>query len=268
MPSASEARPERVTLKGVARFVSDLHLQVEAPAVIERFKLFLQQCGEDKIDALFILGDLFEYWIGDDCADDPFICEIGDALRMLSNAGVRLFFVAGNRDFLLGPDFAARCGLVLLADGVTLVATPQGLAGVAGETTLRIMHGDTLCTDDLAYQRFRTMVRDPQWQASFLGRPLADRLAEVARLRQQSREAMQTKSAEIMDVNSDAVEHEFRVSHTTLLVHGHTHRPQVHTLTVDNHACQRWVLSDWGEARADAIEFAAGTLRRIDLLTP
>jgi UDP-2,3-diacylglucosamine hydrolase len=247
----------RLALRGRARLISDLHLQPETKKVNARFTAFLRDCAKERIAHLFILGDLFEYWIGDDCSAHPFVAEIAGQLRQLSDSGTALHFIAGNRDFLLGAAFAAQCGMELLADEAVVVG--------AGGTAILLMHGDTLCTDDVAYQQFRSMVRAPQWQVAFLARALPERLDEVARLRERSREAMQEKSAEIMDVNAEAVQAAFARSGCRLLVHGHTHRPGCQTVKLGSDCAERWVLSDWTETRADALEIDVGGLRRIDL---
>lgn len=246
-----------LTFIGTVRFVSDLHLTAERTTVNARFAAFLADTARTRVTALFILGDLFEYWIGDDDLADPFAAGIAGLLHQLATSGTRIFFIAGNRDFLLGDDFFHASKMQRLDDAEKLGA---------GDTVILLMHGDTLCTDDLAYQEFRRMVRSENWQREFLARPLAERRAEVADLRQRSQQAMQEKSPQIMDVNPDAVRSALAASGCTRLIHGHTHRPGHECLTLaDGRAAERWVLSDWGEGRGDALELDANGIRRIDL---
>jgi UDP-2,3-diacylglucosamine hydrolase len=246
-----------LTITGTARFVSDLHLTTGSEAVSERFAAFLADTTQAKTEALFILGDLFEYWIGDDDLADPFNARIASLLRQLADSGTRLFFIAGNRDFLLGETFFHATGMQQLGD-----AEKVG----AGDTAILLMHGDTLCTDDLPYQEFRRQVRSSVWQKDFLARPLAARRTEVAVLRQRSLEAMQAKPAQIMDVNPAAVRAALEASGCTRLIHGHTHRPGCEHITLSaGNMAERWVLSDWDTGRGDALELSAAGIRRIDL---
>jgi UDP-2,3-diacylglucosamine hydrolase len=244
------------TIAGTARFVSDLHLRAERPDLTQRFAAFLAETAAAKVDALFILGDLFEYWIGDDDLADDFNARVCAALRGLADRGTDIFFIAGNRDFLLGETFAAAAGMTLLPETVTV--------GAGGTATL-LMHGDTVCTDDLPYQEFRRMVRNREWQANFLARPLAERRAEVANLRRRSAEAMSGKTAAIMDANADAIRAMLTTHGCTRLIHGHTHRPGRETITLPSGPAERWVLSDWDTNRGDALEIGAAGVRRIDL---
>jgi UDP-2,3-diacylglucosamine hydrolase len=175
--------------------ISDLHLCPTRPAVNRVFLDFLRGPARSA-EALYILGDLFEYWAGDDDLDDPFVAWTCEALAALTDAGVATYFVRGNRDFLTGAGFARRAGVALIEDPT--------LTRISGEPTL-LMHGDTLCTDDVDYQRFRAMVRDPQWQQHFLARPLAERKCMIEDLRRQSEASKSLKAEAIMDVNPDAV---------------------------------------------------------------
>lgn len=246
-----------LTLTGTARFVSDLHLMAGSEAVTERFAAFLADTAQARTEALFILGDLFEYWIGDDDLADPFNARIAGLLRRLADSGTRLFFIAGNRDFLLGETFFRATGMQRLGDVEKV--------GV-GDTAILLMHGDTLCTDDLPYQEFRRQVRSSAWQNAFLARPLAERRTEVTALRQRSREAMQAKPAQIMDVNPAAVRAALEASGCTRLIHGHTHRPGCEPIPLPaGVTAERWVLSDWGAGRGDALELGAAGIHRIDL---
>lgn len=219
----------------VTLFVSDLHLSPVRPAISGLFQDFLA-CQARQAAALYILGDLFEYWAGDDDLTEPFNAAICAALKQVAAAGTQLFFMPGNRDFLIGPDFAR-------ASGVRLLTEPH-LVDIAGTATL-LLHGDTLCSDDAAYQEFRNKVRSVAWQASFLAQPLAERKAQIAALRQESNQAKQFKSVAIMDVNPAAVAAVLRSHGYPRLIHGHTHRLARHRHQVDGHACERWVLGDW-----------------------
>jgi UDP-2,3-diacylglucosamine hydrolase len=245
-----------LTIAGTARFVSDLHLRAERPDLTRRFADFLAATAAARVGTLFILGDLFEYWIGDDDLGDPFNAQVCKLLRDLADQGTRIFFIAGNRDFLIGETFAAAAGMRLLTDVETV--------GAGGTATL-LMHGDTVCVDDLPYQEFRRMVRSKQWQADFLARPLPERRAEVASLRRRSAEAMQGKTAAIMDANAAAIREALTVHGCTRLIHGHTHRPGHDVIQLASGGAERWVLSDWDTVRGDALEIDAAGIRRIDL---
>ncbi|MBK9020356.1 MAG: UDP-2,3-diacylglucosamine diphosphatase [Sulfuritalea sp.] len=245
-----------LTITGTARFVSDLHLRSERPDLTQRFATFLADTAASNVEVLYILGDLFEYWIGDDDLQDEFNAEVCSLLRSAADMGPRLCFIAGNRDFLIGADFAAAAGITLL-DEVEKVG--------AGGTATLLMHGDTICTDDLPYQEFRRMVRAPQWQRQFLARPLPERRAEVASLRRRSAEAMQGKTAEIMDANADAIKAALTTHGCTRLIHGHTHRPGREDIVLASGNAERWVLSDWDTGRGDALEIGPAGVRRLDL---
>jgi UDP-2,3-diacylglucosamine hydrolase len=217
-------------------FVSDLHLDDARPRIVELFEHFC--AGEARAaDALYVLGDLFEACVGDD-DDCALNARVADALRGVADAGVPVHFIAGNRDFLLGDDYARRCGMRILDDGtvVDLYGTPT-----------MILHGDVLCTDDAAYQAFRVQVRDPVWQAAFLARPLTQRRAYAAQARDASRAHTSTTDMAIMDVNQVAVENALRDAQVTRMIHGHTHRPAIHAFTLDGKPAQRIVLGDWYE---------------------
>jgi UDP-2,3-diacylglucosamine hydrolase len=216
-------------------FVSDLHLCPTRPQATATFLAFLAGPAR-AAQALYVLGDLFDYWIGDDGLDEPFLAGICEALAALAAAGVPGFFLHGNRDFLASSGFAARSRLALLDDPV--------LVPVAGVPTL-LTHGDLLCTDDLPYQQLRGMVRNPAWQRQFLAQPLAERRRQAEALRQRSEQAKSAKAAEIMDANDAAIATMLRAHGYPRLIHGHTHRPGRHLHVVDGHACERWVLADW-----------------------
>lgn len=216
-------------------FVSDLHLTEERPEANERFISFVEGKARDA-EALYILGDFFEYWVGDDDLGDPFNAVIGGLLSNLTRAGVRLYFLHGNRDFLIGERFCAATGARPLPD--------PSVHEVEGVKTL-LVHGDTLCTDDLEYQAWRRRARDPAFQAEFLAKPLAERRQAVLEMREKSRLVVQGKTPQIMDVNEDAVREAMRSHGVRRLMHGHTHRPGRHALEVDGERCERWVLPDW-----------------------
>ena len=216
-------------------FISDLHLAPDTPAANEALLNFLEQTAPSA-EALYVLGDLFEYWIGDDGLDQPFNQKIADAFRVLAGRGVRLSFMHGNRDFLLGSRFARKSGMQLLSDPT--------LINLYGLPTL-LMHGDTLCSDDVEYQKFRAMVRNPAWQQIFLDKPLAERVRMAQDVRGQSTQAKQAKDMAIMDVTRATVEEVLRSHAYPRLIHGHTHRPARHEHVVDGRLCERWVLADW-----------------------
>ena len=218
-----------------AQFISDLHLSPSRPAIVRLFQDFIGRQAR-QADALYILGDLFDYWAGDDELLEPFNASICASLKELTDHGTRVFFMAGNRDFLAGANFARASGARLLDQ--------THLANIAGSATL-LLHGDTLCSDDSAYQEFRAMVRGAAWQAGFLALPLAERKAQIDALRRNSEREKQAKPAAVMDVNPEAVAAALRSHGYPRLIHGHTHRPARHEHSVDGHRCERWVLGDW-----------------------
>ncbi len=215
-------------------FVSDLHLCPTRPAINRIFFDFLGAPAA-QAEALYILGDLFEYWAGDD-DDDPFNATVSAALRELAGRGVALYLMHGNRDFLIGSRFSTTCGATLLPDPTRL--------DLYGTSTL-LMHGDTLCTDDLEYQTFRLQVRNPDFQREFLAQPLAKRKRKIENMRAASEATKKIKPEAIMDVTAAAVETQLRIHAYPRLIHGHTHRPAIHHHTVDGRRCERWVLADW-----------------------
>ncbi|AUY38400.1 MULTISPECIES: UDP-2,3-diacylglucosamine diphosphatase [Leclercia] len=215
-------------------FIADLHLQTEEPAITAGFLRFLQ--GEARhADALYILGDLFEAWIGDD-DPNPLHREIAIAIKALVDSGVPCFFVHGNRDFLLGKRYARDCGMTLLAEETVL--------DLYGRNIL-IMHGDTLCTDDTGYLAFRAKVHTPWIQTLFLALPLFIRSRIAAKMRAGSKAANSSKSMTIMDVNPQAVASVMAKHQVQWLIHGHTHRPYMHDLTVNDKPAHRVVLGAW-----------------------
>ena len=241
-------------------FISDLHLSSQTPGVARRFLCYL--AGEARsAEQLFILGDLFEAWPGDDCIDDPdtpFEREIVQALRALSESGVRLSVMHGNRDFMLGDDFAERCGATLLPDPSVLIVSSNAQRFV-------LSHGDALCVHDVDYQAFRAKVRNPAFRAAALARPLAERKATAAALRQQSEQAKQVKNAQGVystDLDAQATDAFLRDQAYATFIHGHTHQPATHTHCVDGQRVERWVLADWNETYGEYLCFDGARLQR------
>jgi UDP-2,3-diacylglucosamine hydrolase len=216
-------------------FISDLHLDADRPHSMAAFRHFVTAVAPEA-DALYILGDLFEYWAGDDDIHDPFHAQVIKALHELAAQDTKVFLLHGNRDLLMGKVLTHACRATLLDDPTLL--------DLYGTRTL-ISHGDTLCTDDVEYQKFRAQVHDAEFQESFLAQPLADRKAHIEQLRQLSTLEKQNKDIAIMDVNDGAVAALLRNYHYPRLIHGHTHRPDRHEHIVDGHRCERWVLGDW-----------------------
>ena len=217
--------------RSAALFISDLHLQEAHPRTAEAFFRFLAERAVHA-DQLYLLGDIFEYWAGDDDLADPFHQRVISAIRAVADSGVAVYWLAGNRDFLVGSEFARAAGLQLLEEPHVIEA---------GGRRIALVHGDAQCTLDLKYMAFRAQVRDPAWQKQFLGMPLAQRKAIIAGLREGSRESHADKSYELMDVSPDAVEQVFAETGADVIIHGHTHRPAVHE--VDGKL--RYVLPDW-----------------------
>lgn len=217
-------------------FISDLHLDSRWPQITEQFFAFLREEAVDA-DALYILGDLFETWIGDDDPDEH-KAAVALAIRAVADRGIKCYFMHGNRDFVLGPEFASRAGLTLLEDPCLVEL---------GDEAVALMHGDSLCTDDLEYQAFRKMVRDPRWQQAMLAKTLDERRAFASQARMTSVQDAMSKPDNITDVNREAVVRAMSGLGVRTLVHGHTHRPAVHALTVDGEPARRIVLGDWYE---------------------
>jgi UDP-2,3-diacylglucosamine hydrolase len=217
-------------------FISDLHLDPSRPGITE---LFLKLLREDarRAERLYILGDFFEAWVGDD-DDDPHHARVMGGLKDLTAAGVPVLLMHGNRDFLIGEVFVQKTGVTLLPDPT--------LVDLYGQPTL-LMHGDTLCTDDKEYQMVRRMLRDPAWQKDYLAKPLMERRAIAAHAREQSKLHTASKAEYIMDVNQKAVEDAMAQHQVSRLIHGHTHRPAVHHYTKDGTKKERIVLGDWYE---------------------
>ncbi|MDR0441024.1 MAG: UDP-2,3-diacylglucosamine diphosphatase [Candidatus Accumulibacter sp.] len=235
-------------------FLSDLHLSPETPGAT---RLFLDYAAGEARSAgrIFILGDLFEAWPGDDAIDDPadgFARSVVDALRRLTDSGTRVAVLHGNRDFLLGERFVKGSGARLLPDPCVVPLSHGRFV---------LSHGDALC-DDPAYQSFRDEIRAPKWREKFLVRPLAERKAIVAAMRRQSEAAKREKTPQAMDLNVEATDRFLRQHACVAMIHGHTHRPGQHEHRVDDVRVERWVLSDWGEERGEYLAWDGCRLSR------
>lgn len=217
-------------------FISDLHLDGDRPEIGRQFVRFLAGEARDA-EALYILGDLFESWIGDD-DPNPHYADMKDAIRGLSAANVPVYFMHGNRDFMIGRRFADETGVTILPDPL-----PSEFYG----NRVLLSHGDALCTDDVEYQQVRQMTRNPEWQAMIRAKPLAERLAIAADARAKSRGRNASLADDIMDVNQDAVEEAVATHDVDILLHGHTHRPAIHAFDVGGRERTRIVLGDWYE---------------------
>jgi UDP-2,3-diacylglucosamine hydrolase len=215
-------------------FISDLHLHPSRPAIIKCFLTFLKQ-RQGRADALYILGDLFESWIGDD-HPEPVYQPVKLALKAFSDAGTPVYVMHGNRDFLLGAKFAAETGCRLLPD-------PSRIELYGTATVL--MHGESLCSDDKDYQHFRRTVRDPAWQRGILGLPIEQRLQMARQALELSAQSKQGKDETIMDANQDEVRRSVEENRANLLIHGHTHRPGIHSFRNNGRNITRIVLGDW-----------------------
>jgi UDP-2,3-diacylglucosamine hydrolase len=218
-------------------FISDLHLCDSRPHITQAFHAFLEKTAV-KANALYILGDLFEYWAGDDVIKTDALRANIHKLRSLAN-NTSVFLMHGNRDFLIAEGFEKATGISILPDPSLIV--------LYGKSVL-LSHGDALCTDDIAYQKFRTEVRSEAWKSQFLSHPLTARVAYIEQLRAKSEQEKSTKSMQIMDVNAIAVENLLReFDYPPIFIHGHTHRPKKHIHKLDGKTCERWVLGDWYE---------------------
>ena len=216
-------------------FISDLHLTGKRPQVTDLFLQFLATDAESA-DALFILGDFFEYWIGDEAIDRPDHKPIIQGLKELRSRGTPIYVMHGNRDFLLGAAFENASGCDLIGDPIVI--------DLYGEKVL-LTHGDYLCTDDAPYQEFRKLVRQPDWQAEFLSKSVEERDAIAQKYRSISKEISATKEPEIMDINQRTLVDEMKKYGVYTVIHGHTHRPAIHEFLIDGHKAKRIVLGDW-----------------------
>ena len=235
-------------------FLSDLHLSPDRPALVAAFRAFCTGPARGAA-GVYILGDLFDAWIGDDQLREPLAAEVAVTLAGLTRAGVPVGLIAGNRDFLLGERFAQASGVTLL---------PAQIVVDLGGTPTLLLHGDEMCTGDTAYQRFRRLARDARWQRRFAALPYGWRRAIARWLRRRSCVATATKPERIMDVAPEAVDAVFRTANVLRMIHGHTHRPARHHLVVDRRECERWVLADWYE-HGSYLEFDAQGGRSRDI---
>jgi len=221
--------------KPIALFVSDVHLQASLPQTTRAFLDFLQRHAS-LAQELYLLGDMFEYWAGDDDLSTPYNTAVATVIRQVSDNGVRVFWIGGNRDFLLGEEFAKATGITILPDPFIVNIANQRIV---------LTHGDAQCTDDHGYMAFRAQVRQPEWQEQFLAMPLARRKAIIEGMRTNSRDAQRDKPYEIMDVNSEAIASLYSGTDTSIMIHGHTHRPATHRYQDDTRTRLRHVLPDW-----------------------
>jgi UDP-2,3-diacylglucosamine hydrolase len=222
-----------------ALFISDLHLSAERPETNEQFFRFLADEAA-RAQALYVLGDLFEYWAGDDeltdAAGDPLAAKVAAGFKSLTEGGVKVWVMHGNRDFLVSKGFLAASGAQFLDDPSVIKFAGKRIA---------LLHGDTLCADDHDYQAWRRTARSAEWQRDFLSKDLLERKKTIQGLREKSKEVIAAKPAEIMDVNQEAVRDAFRHLKLRHMIHGHTHRAARHEHEVDGTLCERWVLPDW-----------------------
>lgn len=237
-----------------ALMISDLHLDPSRPEITALFLRFLQEEAA-QAEALYIPGDLFETWIGDD-DDAPLAHEVATALSSTAAHGTQIYFLRGNRDFLLGPTYAARAGFTILPDPCIILLN---------DTPTLLLHGDLLCWDDTAYLAVRRQVRDPAWQAAMLSRSLAERRAFAEAARASSAAHQQSMDLSIGDAAERAVQDYFRRYGVTRMIHGHTHRPAIHRLTIDGRECERIVLGDWYEQGSVLRIFTDGSLELASL---
>ncbi len=217
-------------------FIADLHLSDQRPAITDLFITFLKNEAR-QARALYILGDLFEAWLGDDCILPHYQTVIAQ-LKQLTDSNIPVYILHGNRDFLIGKQFCMLSGCQLLDENTVIT--------IDGQRYL-IMHGDALCTDDVKYQQFRSMVRNPEWQKQLLEKTPAERIALAKQYREISQSETAEKASDIMDVNQAEVEKVMHAANITTLIHGHTHRPDIHKFELDGKDAQRIVLGDWYE---------------------
>lgn len=235
-------------------FISDTHFSEDHPEITQRFIDFLTW-NKESIENLYLLGDLFDTWIGDDNVT-PLSQKISDALAGCTNTGTKIYFIHGNRDYLIGEKFAQSCGMTLLDDKTVI--------SLYGKNTL-LMHGDLLCTDDHAYQRYRKIMFSPIMKKICLMLPLSFRKKVAEKLRKASQKSNATKSMQIMDVSEESVIQALEENHTELLIHGHTHRQASHTIKLTHQSAERLVLGAWDGAQGNAIiASAAGKPRFIN----
>ena len=228
---------ELMRTKNKLLFISDLHLDHQRTDISNNFSLFIQHCLQEKesIQALYILGDLFVFWFGDD-ACIPIYHDTIEQLGKITSAGILLYVMHGNRDFLIGKAFVKATGCQLIEDPYLLQTDDQSML---------LAHGDQLCTDDIEYQQFKKIVRDPATIKDYLQKPIEERIAIASSIKAESKKSGQGKSMEIMDVNQQAVESFMSKYQISVLIHGHTHRPDIHSFNIGAQPVKRYVLSDW-----------------------
>ena len=230
-------------------FISDLHLTPKRPATIRLFEGFLRESAR-LLERLYILGDLFDYWIGDDGVESLGHGAVEAAIRNAAGAGTRVFFMRGNRDFLVGEEFARRAGCVVLPDPVVVAL---------GRRDFLLTHGDALCTGDIEHQRSRRRMLSSKWKTAFLQKPLDERMETAAQLRRQSAAGKRTRRMQDMDVTQAAVEALMRRHGVDTMIHGHTHQPAVHRFELGQKPAWRYVLGDWYTQRS-ALYYHQGKL--------
>lgn len=221
-------------------FISDLHLSAQRPSSISLFTDFMEKSG-CLLESVYILGDLFDYWIGDDASDELGYTKVEAALKQTTDSGTKVYFIAGNRDFLVGNAFAARTGVKILEDMTILELENQ---------RIMISHGDQFCIDDSEYLRMRKQFHDPAWQNAFLSKSIEERKAITMQLREKSEQSKMDKSMEIMDVNEDEIKRVLEENTLDIIIHGHTHRPYVHAIELKGKSCRRYVLGEWKSERS------------------
>ena len=238
-------------------FISDLHLNDNQPHIISMFKSYLESLikkNKDDIE-LYIIGDLFESWVGDD-HKTPLNKDIKNALLQLTTNNIKTYFLYGNRDFLIGNKFLEETGVVLISDPDVFTYKNKKVL---------ISHGDEFCTDDIEYQMFRKIVRNKDWQKDFLGFPISKRLKIAGEAKDASQNSKEKKSMNIMDVNQAAIEKAINIHQVDLIIHGHTHRPAKHIIESNNHYCERFVLGDWTNDSAIILDWSNEDPVLIDL---
>ena len=238
-------------------FISDLHLNDDQPHIIFMFKSYLESLikkNKDDIE-LYIIGDLFESWVGDD-HETSLNKDIKSALLQLTTNNIKTYFLYGNRDFLIGNKFLEETGVVLISDPDVFTYKNKKVL---------ISHGDEFCTDDIEYQMFRKIVRNKDWQKDFLGFPISKRLKIAGEAKDASQNSKEKKSMNIMDVNQAAIEKAINIHQVDLMIHGHTHRPAKHIIESNNHYCERFVLGDWTDDCAIILDWSNEDPVLIDL---
>jgi len=216
-------------------FISDLHLEPAQKAITDGFLSFIDSLND--AEALYILGDFFEVWMGDDYSND-YIELINQTLRKCAAKGTKIYFMHGNRDFLIGQAWCKNTNCELLEESKLITL---------GDESILLMHGDSLCTDDIDYMKARIMLRNPQWQQQFLAQSIPERIEFAKQARSESKESQQGKSYDIMDVNQTAVDEALSSANCSTLIHGHTHRPNIHNWNFEGQERIRYVLGDWGD---------------------